>query len=76
MIMNCVAYQKGIRLGDVTLDDISEVIKQEDTFVWLGLLNPDSTLIKKIQEEFSLHELAIEDTLSAHQRPKLEEYGD
>lgn len=76
MIMNCVAYQKGIRLGDVTLDDINEVIKQEDTFVWLGLLNPDSKLIKKIQEEFSLHELAIEDTLSAHQRPKLEEYGD
>lgn len=76
MIMNCVAYQKGIRLGDVTLDDINEVIKQEDTFVWLGLLNPDSKLIKKIQEEFDLHELAIEDTLSAHQRPKLEEYGD
>ncbi|MDD5754214.1 MAG: magnesium/cobalt transporter CorA [Methylococcales bacterium] len=76
MIMNCVAYQKGIRLGEVTLDDISEVIKQEGTFVWLGLLNPDSALIKKIQEEFSLHELAIEDTLSAHQRPKLEEYGD
>ncbi|MDD2864578.1 MAG: magnesium/cobalt transporter CorA [Methylococcales bacterium] len=76
MIMNCVAYQKGIRLGDVTLDDISEIIKQEETFVWLGLLNPDSELIKKIQEEFDLHELAIEDTLSAHQRPKLEEYGD
>ena len=76
MIMNCVAYKHGTRLGDVTLDDISEVLKQEDTFVWLGLLNPDSELLTKIQEEFNLHELAIEDTLSAHQRPKLEEYGD
>ncbi len=76
MVMNCVAYQKGIRLGDIKLDDVSEVIKQEDAFVWLGLLNPDSELLKKIQEEFDLHELAIEDTLSAHQRPKLEEYGD
>jgi len=76
MVMQCVAYAKGKRLGEVTIEDISDVIQQEDTFVWLGLREPDASLLMKIQEEFGLHELAIEDTRSAHQRPKLEEYGD
>ncbi len=76
MIMKCVAYQQGIRLSDITIEDISEVLKQEDTFVWLGLREPDNKLLEKIQQEFSLHELAIEDTRTAHQRAKLEEYGD
>ena len=76
MTANFIAYSKGIQLSDISLDDISEIIKQEDTFVWLDLHNPDKGLLKKIQGEFHLHELAIEDTLSAHQRPKLEVYGD
>ena len=38
MIMKCVAYQNGVSIGDVTIEDISEVLKQEHTFVWLGLL--------------------------------------
>jgi magnesium transporter len=76
MIANFIPYRKGIRLNDISLDDISDVIGQEDTFVWLDLHNPDKELLEKIQEEFDLHELAIEDTLSAHQRPKLEVYGD
>ncbi|MGZ4957623.1 MAG: magnesium/cobalt transporter CorA [Methylomonas sp.] len=76
MIMKCVAYKKGVPLGDVSIEDISEVLKQEGTFVWLGLREPDSELIGKIQEEFGLHELAVEDARSAHQRPKIEEYGD
>lgn len=76
MIMKCVAYKKGLPLGDVTIEDISEVLKHDDTFVWLGLREPDSELLGKIQEEFGLHELAVEDARSAHQRPKIEEYGD
>lgn len=76
MIINSVAYKAGKRLSDVTIEEISEVIKEPDTFVWLGLWQPEDTFMRKIQEEFGLHELAIEDTLCAHQRPKIETYGD
>lgn len=76
MVMKCVAYEKGISIGDVTLDDISEVLKREHTFVWLGLREADKELLLQIQAEFGLHDLAIEDACSAHQRPKIDEYGD
>ncbi len=76
MVVNCIAYKNGARVGPVTIEDISDVLKQDGTFVWLGLHEPDQALLLKIQEEFGLHELAIEDALHAHQRPKLEEYGD
>lgn len=76
MVVNCVAYKAGQRLGEVTIDDISEVVKQPDTFIWLGLRQPEPAFMRKVQEEFGLHDLAIEDALCAHQRPKLETYGD
>jgi len=76
MIMKCVAYQNGVSIGDVTIEDISEVLKQENTFIWLGLLEANSELLAQIQEEFGLHDLAIEDACSAHQRPKIDEFGE
>lgn len=76
MIMKSVAYQNGLRLGDVELEQISEVLQREQTFVWLGLREANHALLKQIQQEFALHDLAIEDACTAHQRPKLEEYGD
>jgi magnesium transporter len=76
MIVNCVAYKNGTKLGDIAIQEIGEVLKQEGTFVWLGLHEPDEALLRSIQAEFCLHELAIEDAHKAHQRPKLEEYGD
>jgi magnesium transporter len=77
MVANCVAYDaQGKRLGDITLDRISDVLAQPDTFVWVGLVEPDEPLLQKMQEEFGLHELAIEDAHNAHQRPKIEAYGD
>ncbi len=76
MIVNCIAYRAGKSLGDIPVDDISEVLKEPSTFVWLGLHEPEIQLLRKVQEEFALHELAIEDALNAHQRPKLETYGD
>ena len=45
-------------------------------FCWNGLLNPSADEIAAVAEEFGLHALAVEDTISAHQRPKLEQYGD
>ena len=75
-VVNCIAYQHGKSLGVITIEDISEVLKQDGVFVWVGLHEPDEPLLRKIQEEFCLHELAIEDAHVAHQRPKLEEYGE
>jgi magnesium transporter len=76
MVMKCVAYQNGVSIGDVTIEDISEVLQREHTFVWLGLREANNELLAKIQEEFGLHDLAIEDACAAHQRPKIEEYGE
>lgn len=76
MIVNCVAYRAGKSLGNIPVDDISEVLKEPETFIWLGVHEPDTALLRKVQEEFSLHELAIEDAMHAHQRPKLEAYAD
>lgn len=76
LVINCVAYKEGKRLREIEIDEISEVLKEKGTFVWLGLRESNLDLLTNIQQEFGLHELAIEDTRSAHQRPKLEEYGD
>lgn len=77
MVVNCVAYRNdGTRLRDISIDDISEVLKDPETFVWVGLHEPDSQLLLKLQEEFDLHDLAIEDAQQAHQRTKIETYGD
>jgi magnesium transporter len=75
-VVNCVAYAKGRKVADVDIADISEVLKQPDVFIWLGLYEPGPELLESVQREFGLHELAVEDALMAHQRPKLERYGD
>src|SRR4030095_6211839 len=75
-VVNCVAYAKGQRVSDVRVEDISEVLEQPDGFVWLRLFEPGPEVLPTVLREFGLHELAIEDALLAHQRPKLERYGD
>jgi magnesium transporter len=75
-VVNCAAYAGGRRVADVEVKHISEVLKQEDRFIWIGLHEPNEDLLRQVQQEFGLHDLAIEDAHSAHQRPKLERYGD
>ena len=75
-VVASVAYANGRRLGEVAIPDISEVLEQPGRFVWIGLHDPDDEVLKEVQQEFSLHDLAIEDAARAHQRPKLERYGD
>jgi magnesium transporter len=75
-VVNSIAYAGGLRLGEVAIPDISEVLKQPGRFVWIGLHDPDAEALAEVQQEFSLHDLAIEDAARAHQRPKLERYGD
>ncbi len=76
MVVNSVAYKDGKRVGEISVDQISETLEQPGTFVWLGLHEPSEKLLKQVQEEFNLHDLAVEDAHVAHQRPKLETYGD
>ena len=75
-VVACAAYAEGRRVGDVAIPDISEVVKRPDVFVWVGLHDPSPELLRQIQMEFELHDLAVEDAQLAHQRPKLEQYGD
>jgi magnesium transporter len=76
-VVNCVAYDREGRGRSITLDAISDVLDVDDgSFVWLGLVEPEDALLEKLQEEFCLHDLAIEDAKHAHQRPKIEAYGD
>lgn len=75
-IVNCASYAAGKRVADIAVEAISDVLTQPDRFVWIGLHEPDAALLKQVQEEFGLHDLAVEDAHHAHQRPKLERYGD
>src|SRR5450759_921371 len=76
MLINCVAYQNGVKLAEPSIEDISEYLKQPDCFVWVALRDATDAELDKMQEEFGLHDLAVEDARHGHQRPKIEEYGD
>jgi len=75
-IINSAVYVDGCRKGDYTLDQIQEYVGQPGHFIWLGLKDPNAATLQKLQKQFHLHDLAIEDALRAHQRPKIETYGD
>ncbi len=75
-IVNCAAYREGRKVGDVEFDGIAKALAEPGTFVWLGLHEPDLPLLRKVQQAFGLHDLAVEDALEPHQRPKIEAYGD
>jgi magnesium transporter len=75
-VVNCAAYAGGRRIAELELGDIAQVLKQDDRFVWIGLHEPSEELLREVQAEFGLHDLAVEDAHAAHQRPKLERYDD
>ncbi|MEU8794659.1 magnesium and cobalt transport protein CorA [Streptomyces sp. NPDC048643] len=77
-VVNCVAYQEGTRVpeGRDLVDTVERIRKRDEGFVWLGLHEPTEQEFAGIAELFDLHPLAVEDAVEAHQRPKLEWYGD
>ncbi|MDG9715225.1 magnesium and cobalt transport protein CorA [Streptomyces sp. DH24] len=77
-VVNCVTYQDGCRVptGGDLVDAVRQVRKSGEGFVWLGLHEPTSREFAGIAELFDLHPLAVEDAVEAHQRPKLERYGE
>jgi magnesium transporter len=76
MLINCVAYQEGKKLSDIPVEAISDHLARPGYFVWVSLRDPEPSELAQMKEEFSLHELAVEDALRGNQRPKIEEYGD
>ena len=75
-VVNCAAYDRNGHRRDITLDEISDVLADADGgFVWVGLYEPEERLLDALQDEFGLHDLAVEDAHHAHQRPKVEPYG-
>lgn len=76
MLINCVAYEDGRKLADCAIDDISDYLQRPGCFVWVALVDASPDELKKMQEEFGLHDLAVEDAQQGHQRPKIEEYDD
>jgi magnesium transporter len=77
MIVDCAVYGEGGRQdGQLGLQEAQERSRAEGSFVWIGLFEPDQAELDEVGRAFGLHELAIEDAVTAHQRPKLEHYGD
>ena len=77
MIIDCAVYEDGERRpGAVALEQALDVGDKPGSFVWIGLYEPTSEEFDSVVREFGLHELAVEDAINAHQRPKLEIYGD
>ena len=76
MLINCVAYQNGQKLADISVAAISDWLAKPDCFIWVALRDASPAELAQMQQEFDLHPLAIEDALRGHQRPKIEEYGD
>jgi magnesium transporter len=76
MLINCAAYQDGRKLADIPIEDISDYVARPECFVWVALKDASPDELAVMKEEFGLHDLAIEDALLGHQRPKIEEYGE
>jgi magnesium transporter len=76
MLVNCAVYQDGRKLAEITKREIKSYLSRPDCFVWVALKDADAAELAEMQDEFDLHELAVEDARHGHQRPKIEEYGD
>ncbi len=77
-IVHAAVYRDGHRVA--TPDSLAETYRQlreqPESMAWIGLYRPTEEELVSLADEFDLHQLAVEDALEAHQRPKLERYGD
>jgi magnesium transporter len=78
MIVDCAIYEDGERrAGDLEVSDAAKAAGDSSAcFVWLGVHEPTAEEFDAVAREFELHELAVEDAIEAHERPKLEVYGE
>ncbi len=76
MLLNCVAYQNGAKLAVLPIEEISDYLQRPNCFVWVSLCDANDAELEKVQKEFDLHDLVVEDARHGHQRPKIEEYDE
>jgi len=76
-VVDCGRYVDGARRpGRLPLRDAPRALRERPGFVWIGLLEPTAEQFAEVAERFDLPPLAVADAVRAHQRPKLERYGD
>ncbi|MCX5148623.1 magnesium and cobalt transport protein CorA [Streptomyces sp. NPDC048550] len=78
VIVDCAMYRDGRRspAPEDLSDALDEARASGDAFLWIGMYEPTEEEFEHVSHEFRLHKLAVEDALTAHQRPKLEVYDD
>ncbi|UUY04280.1 magnesium/cobalt transporter CorA [Svornostia abyssi] len=77
MIVDHALYRNGVRTAaPETLAELNAACHNGAGIAWIGLYRPDHAEFAGLADEFALHELAVEDAVHAHQRPKLERFGD
>ena len=75
-VVAAAAYRSGAKAANIAIDAAGDWAAREGHVVWIGLYEPSRDLLARVQAQFGLHHLAIEDAAKAHQYPKLESYGD
>ncbi|TDX64328.1 magnesium transporter [Methylosinus sp. sav-2] len=75
-VIAAAVYSDGRRLQDIEIEEAGAFAARPGHVVWIGLYEPSFALLARVQRQFDLHHLAIEDAGKAHQYPKLEQYGD
>ena len=75
-VVASTVYAGGRRVKDVAIEEAGEWSKRPGHVVWIGLFEPSTELLQRVQRQLGLHELAIEDAGKAHQHPKIEQYGE
>ena len=75
-VVAAYAYRCGCRIAEIQLGDSAAWAREKGDFVWIGFHEPTEHDLRTLQQQFGLHELAVEDAMSAHQVPKLEIYGE
>jgi magnesium transporter len=77
VIVDCAVYDKGRRrTGTLEIEEAAAACHEPEAFVWLGLYEPTEDEFEQVRRAFGFHELAVEDAIEAHQRPKLEVYDE
>jgi magnesium transporter len=74
-VVAAYVYREGRRARSASLSDPGGLELAPGEFVWIGLMEPDEPELRRLQERFRLHPLAVEDALKAHQAPKVDVYG-
>ena len=74
--MDSAIYVDGHRTGFCSLGEVRRISREREGFAWVELFEPSEEEFGLVTREFDLHERAVEDAIEAHQRPKVERYGD